>query len=145
MTRKKNRKNDPVPSKLRLRQQDEVFDIVSEAEALNEYGKPPHPTDVVTPVRLFNWGSDRKAQQHANEGGISLLQVPANINMKGKKRNKEALLIYGPDRDHVMIFKAWIGAEAKCVHGSDDVGINRWRLLVGGKIAKKAQSYINSF
>jgi len=143
MSRKHNKKNDPI--KPRIKYKESSFDLVNEAEALNEFGQPPIPTDVVTPIKIFDMASDIRAQRFANDGGIALVQIPAHVNMAGKKRNKEAVLVYGPDRDHVMIFKAWIGAEAKHVRGNADTGANRWRLLVGGKIAKKALKYVNKY
>lgn len=142
MSRRK-KKNDPI--KPRVKRNNRTIDIVSEAEALNEFGMPPIPADVVTPIKLFDITSDIKAQKFANDGGIAIVKIPAHYNVPGKKRNKEAALIYAEDRDHVMIFKTWIGAAARNVYGNSDGGPNRWRLLVGGKTAKKALKYINQY
>lgn len=144
---KKNKKKKPGPNDVvkDLKQIKKVERKVDPSSPLNEFDKPPMPEQVVTPVRLFDWGKDTNAQKHANDGGISLLKVPANINMKGKKRNKPGLLVYAEDYDTIMIFKAWINADDRCLTGNTNSGVNRYRLLVGGKTAKKAQSYINQF
>lgn len=148
MTKKTSKRKFGPNHKFRPAQQpastDEVYDVSSPDEALDEFGQAPHPDMVVTPIKLFDWNSDFQAQKFANDGGISLLRVPSNINMKGKKRGKEGLLIYAEDRATLLIFMAWIKADDRCLSGSGNTGINRWRLLVGGKAAKKAQTYLNT-
>ena len=114
------------------------------SDPFDEDGRPPLPDVVTTPVKIFDWGNDVTAIKHAQAGGIALLTVPKHVNMKGKKLNKPAVLIYARDRDMILIFKQWIKADDKCLSGNVDSGPQRWRLLVGGKSAKKALSYINS-
>lgn len=101
------------------------------------------PDAVAVPVLLFDWHQDRKAQKHANEGGIAILQTNQGTRLKGVKKGLSAI-VYGPDREALEVVCEWLGLPQDRIKGKAETGGNRYHVVVNGKYLKRAYRILDA-